>query len=255
MTPWKDKRVIGNATVYLGDCLEILPFLPKVDAVITSPPYNTLSGIPLNTTGTWAKSDGGAQWITDLAENGYSDDKPEHEYIDWQNKIFSVINLNEKASLFYNHQIRWRKEGMSHPVEWFKPNGWNLRQEIIWDRCGGMMMNARMFCRFDERILWFVQREWKWNQDSVGFGTIWRFNKAQNKEHPVAFPLELPKRCIAAATDQDDIVLDPFMGSATTGVAAISANRKFIGIEIEPKYYEIACKRIEDAQRQERLFA
>jgi len=255
MTPWREKREIGNATLYLGDCLEILPTLPKVDAVITSPPYNTLSGIPVEPTGLWKKSDGGAQWISDLHTNGYADDMPESEYMEWQNKIFSSINLTEKSSLFYNHQIRWRGGVVSHPVEWFKPSGWNLRQEIVWDRGGGMMFNARMFCRFDERILWFVKKEWKWNQEVVGLGTIWRINKAQNKEHPVAYPIEIPKRCIAAATDKDDTALDPFMGSGTTGVACMNLGRKFIGIEIEPKYFEIACERIENAQRQQRMFA
>jgi hypothetical protein len=83
-----------------------------------------------------------------------------------------------------------------------------------------MMFNARMFCRFDERILWFVRGEWKWNQTSVGLGTIWKIPVEQN------------------------LVLDPFMGSGTTGVAAVKLGRKFIGIEIEPKYFDIACRRI-----------
>ncbi|MCO5213719.1 MAG: site-specific DNA-methyltransferase [Caldilinea sp.] len=246
--------VIGNATLYLGDCRDMLPTLPNVDAVVTSPPYNTLAGIPSKPSGIWGQISGGGRWVADLATNGYHDDMPESDYVDWQNDLFGQINVSETASLFYNHQIRWRDGVLLHPIQWFHPTGWNLRQEIVWDRCGGMMFNARMFCRFDERILWFVRDKWKWNQESVGFGTVWRIARAQNKEHPVAFPDEIPKRCIAASTDSGDIVLDPFMGSGTTALACVSLGRKFIGIEREPKYFDIACRRIEDAQRQERLF-
>ena len=255
--PWKRKEVIGNAELYLGDCLLCLPHLPKVDAVITSPPYNTLHQIGDCPTGMWAKTNGGAGWVKSVAErSGYIDDMPENEYISWQNRIFEIINCADDASLFYNHQIRWRDRTVSHPIQWFHPKGWNLRQEIVWARSGGMMMNARMFCRTDERILWFARDNWKWNQEHVGLGTVWRMNQGAGKfkEHPVSFPIELPTRCIAATTDGDSIVLDPFMGSGTTGVACVNLGRKFIGVEINEVYFDIACRRIEDAQRQTRLF-
>ena len=117
------------------------------------------------------------------------------------------------------------------------------------------MLNARMFCRFDERILWFVRGDtWKWNQESGGIGTIWRIAREQLKEHPVAYPEELPRRCIMATTDTGETILDPFMGSGTTGVACAKLGRKFVGIEIEPKYFEIACRRIEEAYRQPDFF-
>lgn len=251
----RDPVQIGDATLYLGDCLEILPTLQKVDAVITSPPYNTLSGIPAKASGIWGQSGGGLGFVNAIRDNGYDDDMAEPDYVARQLAIFSAIPVNDTASLFYNHQLRWRDKVLLHPVEWFKPVGWNLRQEIIWDRAGGMMFNARMFCRFDERILWFVRGDWKWNQESVGHGTIWKIPREQNKEHPVAYPEEIPRRCMAATTSNGDVVLDPFMGSGTTGVACAQLGRKFIGIEIEPKYFDIACERIDNAYRQARLFA
>ncbi len=110
------------------------------------------------------------------------------------------------------------------------------------------MFNARMFCRFDERILWFVSdAEWKWNQEMVGLGTIWRAGKiqqAQGKEHPVEFPSAIPANCIAAASAAGDVVLDPFMGSGTTLRAAKDLGRRAIGIEIQERYCEIAAKRL-----------
>lgn len=257
MTSHRIERLAEGITLYLGDCREILPTLPKVDAVVTSPPYNQLDGLNRKPSGLWGDSSGGLGFVTAWQENGYYDAVDETEYQRDQNQIFSLIGTITKpsSSLFYNHQIRWRDGDVLHPVKWFKPDGWSLRSEIIWDRAGGMMFNARMFVRFDERILWFVKGpDWVWNQEYVGLGTIWRIARAQNKEHPVAFPVEIPQNCINAATNRDGLVLDPFMGSGTTGVACVKLGRKFIGIEIEPKYFDIACRRISEALKQGDLF-
>jgi DNA modification methylase len=252
-------EAIGRATLYLGDCRDVVANLSEIACVVTSPPYNQLESLNRRAmTGIWGDKSGGAGWVESWVENGYADDVPEAEYQQQQRDLFAHIGraCKPSASLFYNHQLRWRDGVCLHPVQWFTPDEWALRSEIIWDRGGGMMFNAKMFVRFDERILWFVRgREgWKWNQDQVGLGTIWRIARAQNKEHPVAYPVELPARCVIATTDPDDIVLDPFMGSGTTGVAAVKMGRDFIGIEREPKYFDIACKRIEDAQRQGDFF-
>jgi len=255
VNPWKRKEVIGNATLYLGDCLEILPTLPKVDAVITSPPYNQLEELDADSlTGIWGIRSGAGIAKGQFVNNGYADGMEESEYQAFQNRVFSCCVTHESASLFYNHQLRWRDKTLLHPISWFHPTGWHLRSEIVWNRGGGMMMNARMFCRFDERILWFDRGKHKWNQSATGYGTVWNIARAQNKEHPVAFPLEIPTRCIGATTDTDDACLDPFMGSGTTGVACMNLGRKFIGVEIEERYFDIACGRITNAQRQETLF-
>ena len=162
-------------------------------------------------------------------------------------RFFSAVAsvCADDASLFYNHQLRWRQRQCLHPVQWFQPSGWTLRQDIVWDRGGGMMFNSRMFYRRDERILWFVRGDkWKWRHASVGHGTVWRIGSAQRKEHPVAFPTAIPARCVAAASDARDVVLDPFMGSGTTLRAAKDLGRKAIGIEIEEKWCEVAAKRL-----------
>ena len=236
----------GGITIYRADCREILPTLPKVDCIVCSPPYNQLGiRIPDNPTGMWSRRCGGRGWVDAVNSNGYPDDVPEGEYQAMQNDLFGNILSNGSASLFYNHQPRWRDGLLINPANWFRPNGWNPRQEIIWARSGGMMLNARMFCRFDERILWFTRDSWKWNQDSVGLGTVWRINQQNAKEHPVAFPIEIPLRCISATTDIGDLVLDPFMGSGTALRAAKDLGRKAIGIELEEKYCEIAARRLQ----------
>jgi modification methylase len=241
----------AGVMIYHGDTMEVLSVLDaNVNLVVTSPPYNQMSSLNGKPTGLWAKSSGGAGFVRRWNEAGYPDNIPEEEYQDWQNACFGAIAAlcTDDASLFYNHQIRWRKGFCLHPVQWFTPDGWRMRQEIIWNRGGGMMMNARMFVRFDERILWFVRGDkWKWNQTSVGNGTIWnipRMQQQQGKCHPVEFPIDIPSRCIAAASELGDVVLDPFMGSGTTLRAAKDMGRKAIGIEIEEKWCEVAANRL-----------
>lgn len=73
-------------------------------------------------------------------------------------------------------------------------------------------------------------------------------------DHPWPKPIELMKKLVAHWSNEGQVVCDPYLGSGTTGMAATSNGRKFIGIEIEPKYFDIACERIENAQRQTKLF-
>jgi site-specific DNA-methyltransferase (adenine-specific) len=239
----------AGITIYHGDCREVLPILEGVNLTVCSPPYNQLSSLLKDPTGSWAQIGGGLNFVRNWQKMGYTDDLPESDYQCMQNDVFRLVGHASvtNASLFYNHQVRWRDTGIIHPIHWFKPGGWDLREEIIWARNGGMMMNARMFCRFDERILWFVKGEtWKWNQEAVGWGTVWNIpcDQGKGKEHPVAYPEEIPARAIAAVTDSGDLVLDPFMGSGTTLRAAKDLGRRAIGIEIEEKYCEIAAKRL-----------
>lgn len=238
-------------TVYHGNCLDVLPQLePTVQCCVTSPPYNQMGNMPEVGTGMWGQSNAGSGFVRAWAESGYDDNEDEATYQLTQNKIFAAVadaSLSD-CSLFYNHQVRWRAGVILHPVQWFQPAGWKMREEIIWDRAGGMMSNAKMFCRYDERILWFDKGRHKWNQKATGYGTVWRIarmQQQQGKEHPVQFPLEIPLRCIEATTDVGDIVLDPFMGSGTTMVAAARLGRHSIGIERVEAYCEIAARRME----------
>ncbi len=245
------EQLSDGVELYLGDCREIAPTLSGIACIVTSPPYNQMEDIAKREpSGLWADKKGGLGFVNSWKANGYSDDLSESEYQSQQNGLFASLAgaSTPNASLFYNHQIRWRDGRALHPVQWFQPENWHLRTEVIWDRGGGMMFNARMFCRFDERIIWFTRGgDHVWNQDHVGLGTIWRIAKEQNKEHPVAFPLELPLRCIGAATLPGDVVCDPYSGSGTTGVAAVQLGRKYIGIDRDPKWFDVARRRISDA--------
>jgi len=238
----------GGITIYHGDCREVLPQIEDIKCCVTSPPYNqkldkiVASGF---------MAEGNSQWASRIS-GSYFDSKPEDEYESEQIEILSLIFdiTARNGSLFYNHKCRWRDKVLIHPVELIRKTPWKLRQEIIWARDGSLTQNAKMFPPSEERIIWCFKDSWHWNQDANRWMSVWRIDSAKNTPHPVAFPIDIPRRCIVATTDQGDVVLDPFMGSGTTLRAAKDLGRKAIGIEIEERYCEIAANRL----RQEVLF-
>jgi len=211
---YKRKEVIGDATLYLGDCLEILPTLEKVDAVITDPPY----GIGADTHA-GPESSGWTQW----ASGGWDRERPARS-------AFDLMRKGSKA------QIVW---GGNYFTDYLPPT----MQWLVWDK------GQRNFSLADCEFAWTSQRK------AARIFTYSRGAALQDgKEHPTQKPLALMTWCIERL-ESPQTILDPFMGSGTTGVACMNLGRKFIGIEIEPKYFDIACERIENAQRQGRLIA
>lgn len=234
-------------TLYCGRCEDVLPSLSGVACVVTSPPYNTLgSRIPANGTGKMA----GSAWLAKVNQVGYADDMDEAVYLGWQRSVASMLAdaCVPGASFFYNHKVRYRDKVPVHPLDLVRSfDEWALRQEVIWDRGGGIALNARMFCPSDERVYWMTKpgAEYKWNQSSAGQMSVWRFAPESGVDgHPCPYPTTLPTRCIAATTDPGDVVLDPFSGSGTTVFAAKAMGRKAIGIELSEAYCAIAANRL-----------
>lgn len=201
---------IGNATLYCGDYRDILPTLPKVDAVITDPPYglgDRLAG-------------GKGEW------GGQFEVAPE-----WDREITGGGIIESFAALPV--AIIWGGNYYQLPPV----RGW-----LLWDK---MQEHSS------------GHAEMAWTNLDIPVRTF-RYARAQlaseGKEHPTQKPVPLMLWCLAFAPNAQE-VLDPFMGSGTTGVACAHLGRSFIGIEREPKYFDIACRRIEDAQRQGRLIA
>ena len=201
---------IGDATLYLGDCIDILPTLPKVDAVITDPPY----GIGEH---------GGA--CRTRGAPGYS----KHENLGWDNSrpewIADLLSYGDT-------QIIW---------------GGNYFADLLPPSMGWLYWQKRMGGDFSDGEL-------AWTSRRAALREFVKCPKGINKTHPCEKPAELIQWCIGFVPNAKTI-LDPFMGSGTTGVACANLGRKFIGIEREPKYFDIACTRIENAQRQQRMFA
>jgi site-specific DNA-methyltransferase (adenine-specific)/modification methylase len=210
------KVEIGNATLYLGDCMNILFTLNKVDAVITDPPY----GINENS--------------KKVASRGKMATPKDYGDFDWDkapptDELIELIRSKGKYQAFFGGNY------FTLPPT----SCW-----LVWDK-----LNSGDFA--DCELAWTnwpkaVRRlQWRWN------GMIRQGN--EERYHPTQKPLEVMKWVIGLCPVSDTI-LDPFMGSGTTGVAAIQMGKKFIGIERDPKYFKIACKRIEQAVAQPQLF-
>ena len=201
------KEIIGAATLYLGDCMEVLPTLPKVDAVITDPPYGI--GIAANPV------------------------RQMHERFDWdaatpdESVLSAVIQAGAVAVVWGGNYFALP------PSQCF----------LVWDKVQPQNFSLAM-----------CEQAWT---NKKGPARLYRQSVlSYRKEHPTQKPVELMKWCIdQAGVPTQGTVLDAFMGSGTTGVAAVQMGRKFIGIEREPKYFDIACRRIEDAQRMTDMFA
>ncbi len=204
-----NKTIIGNAILYLGDCMEVLPTLDKVDAVITDPPYGIGADKHAG-----KKENGWTQWDV----SGWDSARPEVE------TIKAILKSGKVA-------IIW---GGNYFTDCLPPS----MQWLVWDK------GQRGFSLADCEFAWSSQ-----NNAARVFNYARALAMQDGKQHPTQKPIALMKWCIEQCKNNPQTIFDPFMGSGTTGVAAVQMGRKFIGIEREPKYFEIACKRIEDAQR------
>ena len=210
--------VIGNATLYLGDCRDILPTLGKVDAVVTDPPYGIGAHKKRADTG---KNKHIKQ--RDYYHGEWDASAPDADLIDL------VLNAGE------NHII-WGGNYFTLPPS----PAWLVFDKVNGDNRYADCELAWTSGKFAARI-----KRHQWHG----------FLREGNEErfHPTQKPHGIMAWCLSFFPEADTI-LDPFMGSGTTGVAAVQMGRKFIGIEREQKYFDIACKRIEDAQRQGDMF-
>jgi modification methylase len=230
------KEIIGNATLYLGNCKEILPTLPMVNACITSPPYN-LGGFHQET----------KKWSYDSIDDSMNE-------MDYQNSQIDLLNNINSEWVFYNHKERIVKGRAINPLEWILKSKWILQQTIVVDGKSTANVDKRRFFPVHEYIYVLSNFEGKKLNNINCLTSVWSLPKIKRteKQHPAAFHEFLPNNCIVASNP--DLVLDPYMGSGTTGVVALQNNKKFIGIELSENYFEIACKNIENAQKQTDMF-
>lgn len=232
-------ETIGAATLYLGDCREVMPLLEKVDHIITDPPYSarTHAGHDANAKG---RRDG-----ADAKELGY--------------EALTEERAAELATLFHSQSRGW--------VVWMTDSelATYIRRRL--DALGRTTFAPLPFHQPGRSVRlsgdgpsswtdWIVvartKEQAKWGTLCGGYvaGPGW-----DDKERMGGKPTQLMNRLVTDYSRKGDVVFDPFMGSGTTGVACCTLGRKFIGCEIDPAAFDISCRRIQDAQRQERLFA
>lgn len=237
--------------IICGDCIEIMQELPEesIDLIVTSPPYNLK-----NSTGNGMKDGRGGKWANAKLVEGYStydDCMPHDDYAMWQRKCLTEMMrvLKNDGAIFYNH--KWRVQGGLLQDRHDIIEGFPVRQIIIWQRKGGINFNPGYFLPTYEVIYLIAKPDFKLVPKANAHGDIWQFTQEMNNPHPAPFPVHLIERIISS-TDAE-IVLDPFMGSGTTAIAAIRHDRKYIGIDIAPEYCEMAEKRIAEEIKQIRF--
>jgi DNA modification methylase len=203
---------IGNATLYLGDCAEILPTLDKFDAVITDPPY----GIGMD------GGNVGYKGFNNFEKLGWDKLSPNQE-------LLQLCIAKGKQSIF------WGGNYFNLPAS---------RCWLIWDKGAG----------FKNRT--YAEAELAWTSLDANV-RVFSYDPLANgdykgKEHPTQKPIRLMQWCIDKV--EANTILDPFMGSGSTGVACAKMGKIFVGIEREQKYFDIACKRIELTYAQGDMF-
>jgi DNA modification methylase len=216
LPPGVEKVTIGGATLYRADCMEVLPLIGKVDAVITDPPYGIGASAGTGKYGRLkVEKTGDYGWDNEIPSDGL---------------LAAMLASGQRSVIF---------GGNYFPLP---PS----RNFLVWDKGAGFKNRDFAECE----MAWC---SWDANARVLTYDPLAR-GDYRNKEHPTQKPVAVMTWAILHAGDAPTI-LDPFMGSGTTGVAAIQLGRKFIGIERDPRYFEIARKRIEQAVAQGQLFA
>ena len=262
-------EVIGRATLYCGDSREILPGIEPPDVVITSPPYGqqrdygekisnwhdlvsgVMRAIPTHE---------GTQILCNLGlihRDGrvirYWDSLIEDlENDNWRLFGWYVWDQGDGLPGNWNGRLAPSHEWIFHfnraaPAinKWVKPKKLRAASGTGMRRADGTTsgISSPHLCGQETKV-----------QDSVVRVYRQMDRSGPEAKHPAIFPVRLPTELLLSYSNENDVVLDPFLGSGTTGVAAVQMGRDFIGIELHEPYFDIACKRIEDAQRQGDFF-
>lgn len=213
--PYQRKEVIGDCTLYLGDCMKVMPSLDKFDAVVTDPPYGINAARARNSQKWGWKDYGGGEW---------DKDRPAPDVI-------------RAIAVAAPHVIIWGGNYFSDLLA--ASEKW-----LIWDK------GQKDFSLADAELAWCSFS-----------GAVRRLEYSRSKalqdgkRHPTQKPIEVMSWCIEQLPQKAvGTILDPFMGSGTTGVACVKAWRRFVGIEIDSGYFDIACERIRKAYQQPDMF-
>jgi DNA modification methylase len=224
--PWRRREQIGLATLYLGDCREIAPTLERPAAVISDPPYGQGYVAAHRQAVSFDRNAANPRRIIGEARGIVGDDEP-----------FNPAPWGDAAPIV----LLWGAHKFSQRL----PEGtW-----LVWDK----VPEGKERSQGDGEAAWLNRlgalRIFRHLWD--GMCVADRADLADGRVHPTQKPVALMRWCIKQAkVPPGGVILDPYMGSGSTGVAAAQMRHPFIGIEIEPRYFDIACRRIEEAQRQ-----
>lgn len=224
------EQLADGVSCILGDCRDALPTLPRVDAILTDPPYG------IEYVSSWRKR-GPTEMLT-------ADDAAPVDV------IMAMANiLNEGGAMYlatrFDVAAQWNRA--------VREAGLTLKTPIFWDK--GNHTSGDLDGDFGAQVEIFIfAHKGRHKLRGPRLANLWRIPRDPAGEHPTPKPVALMERMVGCSTDRGNIVLDPFMGSGSTGVAAVKTGRKFFGVEIEPRYFDIACRRIADAVSRPDMF-
>jgi len=238
------KEVVGCATLYLGDCLDVMTRIESVGHIIADPPYE-------------ARLHAAKSHEADLRNDGGSNLRTiDFECIDPIRDDFVRLAAARCGGWFI---VFCTPEGVARWADAINPSPMKYKRACVWVKPDaapqfngqGPAMGAENFI-----CAWAGEGHSRWNAGGKrGVYTHLINGPERHGVHPTEKPRRLMSEIIADFTLPGETILDPFMGSGTTGVAAVMADRRFVGIERDPRYFQIACERIEAAQRQGKLFS
>lgn len=232
-----------------GDCLEKMKEIPdnSVDLVLTSPPYNMNLRIR---NGKYCSR----QIVKEISTKyeSFDDNLPMGDYFEFNKSALNEC-LRVADLVFFNVQIlTGNKPALFRLMGEFSEK---IKEFIVWDKCNAQPAIGQNVMNSQFEVLLVLQnsapesRSFKTGQFDRGtLSNVWNIKRGKkiDKTHGAVFPLELAEKVISNFTEEGDTVLDPFLGTGTSGVAASNLGRKFIGIELDEKYYEIAQNRMSD---------
>jgi len=230
-----------------GDCLCELKKIESnsINCIVTSPPYNKKGLIGKVKPGNqiWKKFN--------IDYNSYNDDLSEEDYHQWMvdilNEMYRIIKPN--GSIFFNHKPRRHKNKVYLPTDFISKSKLYVYQLIIWNRLSSPNIRKDVLLPCTEHIYWLTKgkpKVFKNQIDNKFHSEVWNISPERNSKHPAPFPEKLVENCILLTTEENDLILDPFMGYATTGIVANRYNRDFFGIEIDSEYFEVSKKRLDN---------
>ena len=229
---------MNEVKLYQGDCLEVMKNMPdkSVDLILTDPPYKTITGGD---------------------SNGVNSERPKgmltgnrklfkHQTIkisSWMPEIYRVLKEESHCYIFTNSLNLQEMLNEATKV------GFKLHNLLVWEK--NNCTPSQYYMKNCEYVLFLRKGKAKWINNIGDSKTVHKFNNIiGNKLHPTEKPVDLLEYYLLNSSEPKDIVFDPFMGSGSTGVAAFNTNRNFIGIELDPIYFQIAKDRIKQAQFQ-----
>lgn len=235
----RTEHLAEGVTLHLGDCRDILGDIPPADALLTDPPYKVTSG------GFGSLEGGFSGWIKDSYDNKGSIVACDIGWADWLKPAFLSLAPQAHAYIFSNDR--------NLPVAWREAEnaGFEFHRLLTWDK--KTALPNRWYIQNCEFVL-FMRKGKAFQINECGTMALQSIFQRDQSAHPTEKPVSLCETYIENSTRLGGLVLDPFCGSGTTGVAAVNRGRRFVGIEIEQRWFDIACRRIEDALKRPDLF-